>query len=515
MTPAKAQSKVNTPEFSTPQSILLLMMRFFIGWHFLYEGIIKLVDPNWSSVAYLAQSKWLFSGFFNWIAESPGILTVVDTLNIWGLIFIGAGLILGIFTRWASISGMLLLALYYTANPPFLATSGMTTEGNYLFIDKNLVEFMALGVLAVMPVRGLPGLDRLFHLLKTGKKSSAAGDESQDTPKSLPRRELIRSLSGVPVLAGFSAAAAFKLNPHSWEEKNLAGAEGVDTVSSATLKTFHYADLKDLKGTLPHGKIGNLELSRMFMGGNLIGGWAHARDLIYVSKLIKTYHSDEKVFETLRLGERCGLNTILTTTTLSRVINRYWKEQGGTIQFISDCAGAADLISGIKASIDGGAQACYVQGGIGDQMVEQGRIDEIGKAVDFIRQNGLPAGIGGHKIETIQACVEAGLKPDFWVKTLHRNQYWSARTDEEYNDNCWCLKPEETVAFMNEREEPWIAFKVLAAGAIDPAEGIRYAFESGADFVCLGMYDFQVVEDTNIAWDIFDKGFDRTRPWRA
>ena len=513
MTQSNAQTDVNTQKFSSLQSILLLMMRFFIGWHFLYEGIIKLIDPEWSSVAYLAQSKWLFSGFFNWISESPGVLPVVDLLNIWGLIFIGTGLILGIFTRWASLSGMLLLALYYTANPPFLQTSGMAMEGNYLFIDKNLVEFIALGVLAVMPVRGLPGLDRLFCLLKTDKKGSA-GEENKGTPQSLPRRELIRSLSGVPVLAGFSAVAALKLNP-SWEEKNLLESGGVDTVTSATLKTFHYADLKDLKGRLPSGKIGDMELSRMFMGGNLIGGWAHARDLIYVSKLIKTYHSDEKVFETLRLGERCGLNTILTTTTLSRVINRYWKEQGGTIQFISDCAGAADLISGIKASIDGGAQACYVQGGIGDQLVDEGKTDEIGKAVDFIRQNGLPAGIGAHKIETIQACVEAGLKPDFWVKTLHRNNYWSARTDEEYNDNGWCLKPEETIAYMNEREEPWIAYKVLAAGAIAPEEGIRFAFENGADFVCLGMYDFQVVEDTNITWKIFNKGFDRSRPWMA
>ncbi len=493
--------------------MFLLVMRFIIGWHFLYEGIIKLVDPNWSSVGFLAQSKWLLSGFFNWIAETPGVLSVVDALNIWGLIFIGAGLIVGLFTRWAALSGMLLLAMYYIANPPFMATSGMAMEGNYLFIDKNLVEFMALGVLAMIPVLGLPGLDRIIGLLRRDKKS---GESAQDAPpQSLPRRELIRSLSGVPVLAGFSAAAALKLNPNSWEEKNLAEAGGVDTVTSATLKTFHYADLKDLKGNLPYGKIGNLELSRMFMGGNLIGGWAHARDLIYVSKLIKTYHSDEKVFETLRLGERCGLNTILTTTTLSRVINRYWNEQGGTIQFISDCAGASDLITGVKKSIDGGAKACYVQGGIGDTLVAEGKFDEIAAALEYTRANGLPAGIGGHKIETIQGCVDAGLKPDFWVKTLHRNNYWSARTEEEYNDNCWCLKPEETIAYMNEREEPWIAFKVLAAGAIAPEEGVRYAFENGADFVCLGMYDFQVVEDTNIAWDIFEKGFDRNRPWRA
>jgi len=514
MAQGKSLSNINQTCLNSPLSAGLMLLRFIIGWHFLYEGIIKLVDPGWSSVGYLAQSKWLFSGIFNWIAVSPKVLAVVDQLNIWGLIFIGAGLILGFFTRWAAISGMFLLALYYTANPPFMATSGMAAEGNYLFIDKNLVELMALGVLAALPVRSLPGLDRIFHLLSPVGNSRTGGGDKDEAPQSLPRRELIRSLSGVPVLAGFSAAAAIKLSP-SWEEKNLLEAGGVDTVTSATLKTFHYADLKDLKGTLPYGNIGSMKLSRMFMGGNLMGGWAHARDLIYVSKLVKTYHSDEKVFETLRLGERCGLNTILTNPALCRVINRYWKEQGGTIQFISDCALGGDLIGGIKASIDGGAHACYVQGGIGDQLVAEGKIDEIGKAVDFIRQNGLPAGIGGHKIETIQACVEAGLKPDFWVKTLHRTNYWSARTEDEYNDNCWCLKPEDTIAYMNEREEPWIAFKVLAAGAIAPEEGIRYAFENGADFVCLGMYDFQVVEDTNIAWDIFNQGFARTRPWRA
>lgn len=501
-------------QFSSSFSWVLLLLRIVIGWHFLYEGVIKLFDTGWSSVGYLAQSKWLFSGFFNWIAETPSVLRLVDLLNIWGLIFIGVGLILGIFTRWAAVSGMLLLALYYIANPPFAATSGMSMEGNYLLIDKNLVELIALGVLAAVPSRGIPGLDRMLSLMKSSSESPGEG-RKEDAPQSLPRRELIRSLSGVPVLAGFTAAAAVKLNPYSWEEKNLAEAGGVDSVTSATLKTFHYADLKDLKGELPFGKIKDLELSRMFMGGNLIGGWAHARDLIYVSRLIKTYHTDEKVFETLRLGERCGLNTILTTTSLSRVINRYWKEQGGKIQFISDCAGASDLLTGIKLSIDGGAHACYVQGGIGDRLVEENKIDEIGEAVEFIRRNGLPAGIGGHKIETIKACVDAGLQPDFWVKTLHRTDYWSARTDEEYNDNCWCLKPEETIAFMNEREEPWIAFKVLAAGAIKPEEGIRYAFENGADFVCLGMYDFQVVEDTNHAWDIFDQGFERKRRWMA
>jgi phosphoribosyl-dephospho-CoA transferase len=63
--------------------------------------------------------------------------------------------------------------------------------------------------------------------------------------------------------------------------------------------------------------------------------------------------------------------------------------------------------------------------------------------------------------------------------------------------------------------EPWIAFKVLAAGAIKPEEGLKYAFNNGADFVCLGMYDFQIVEDVNIALDAFAGAKVRTRPWMA
>ena len=63
--------------------------------------------------------------------------------------------------------------------------------------------------------------------------------------------------------------------------------------------------------------------------------------------------------------------------------------------------------------------------------------------------------------------------------------------------------------------EPWIAFKVLAAGAIKPETGLKYAFENGADFVCLGMYDFQVVDDVNICLDTLANLGNRTRPWYA
>lgn len=320
----------------------------------------------------------------------------------------------------------------------------------------------------------------------------------------LARRGL---LAGIPALGAAIAGCKALLS---------RGQPGKpEAVSSASIKTFQFKTLKDLKGKVPHARIGKLEVSRLILGGNLIGGWAHARDLIYVSALVKAYHHTWKVFETFRLAEECGINAFLTNPVLCGIINDYWRRGLGKIKFISDCGGnPAKLLENIKKSIDHGASACYVQGGIADTLAARGEFDKIAKALEVIRDNGLPAGIGAHRIETVKGCVKAGLKPDFWMKTFHHTNYWSARHPEKH-DNIWCEHPDETKAFMRDLPQPWIAFKVLAAGAIHPRVGFPFAFKGGADFICVGMYDFQIVEDVNIALDALATSRQRERPWRA
>ena len=283
---------------------------------------------------------------------------------------------------------------------------------------------------------------------------------------------------------------------------------------------------KDSAKSMPTGKIGNVQISRLITGENQFSGWSHSRDLKYLSELFKAYNSEEKIMETLQICEEMGINTIITAS--SGYLNKYWKERGGRIQWIAQVHPKTnDLTSDIKRAVDNGAIGAYVQGGVGDSFAKNGRVDLLGKAVDFMKQNGIIAGIGGHSLEVIMASEKAGINNDFYMKTLHHGNYWSATPKEdrvEFNvdsgslndhDNIWAVTPEKTIEFMKKVKKPWIAFKVLAAGAIHPKSGFKYAFENGADFVCAGMFDFQVRVDAIIAKDIVSGKMNRQRPWRG
>ncbi len=145
------------------QIFWLVTLRVIIGWHFLYEGLVKLFSPNWSSIGYLMDSQGFLKGIYYWLASSPAILNVVDFLNVWGLIAIGLGLILGLFTNISLWAGILLLGMYYFSHPPFISLKyALPTEGSYLWVNKTLIELVALVVLLTFPTGKWIGLDRLI-----------------------------------------------------------------------------------------------------------------------------------------------------------------------------------------------------------------------------------------------------------------------------------------------------------------------------------------------------------------
>jgi len=285
---------------------------------------------------------------------------------------------------------------------------------------------------------------------------------------------------------------------------------------------------------VPIGRIGQVRISRLICGGNLIIGSAHDRDLLYMASLMRHYFTDQKIMETWQLCEECGINTMIGPVNSPyalgedptiRVYKRYREDWGGQIQWIAQTyPKSTDLTGSIQKAIDNGAVGAFVHGGIADNWVQLRRTDLLAKVFEFIRSNGLIAGTACHNLDVPVALEKAGTAPDFYMKTFHNDNYWSATPRAERprqglppHDNMWCTQPQETIAFLKTVPRPWIAFKVLAAGAIHPRDGFRFAFENGADFVNVGMFDFQVREDAILARDIMAEvtGKGRKRPWRG
>jgi uncharacterized membrane protein YphA (DoxX/SURF4 family) len=504
---------------------LLTLLRIAIGWHFLYEGCIKWLT-TWSSENYLNHSHSFMSGFYQWLAASPLRIEMVDILNIAGLTLIGLSLCFGLLSRWSSASGAFLLLLYYFAYPPFgLSLLLDAHEGSVFVVDKLLVEAVALAFIAACKEQGY-GLDAMLgqwkRKRKRGKKAPEAKVPVQEVilHEAGTRRDMLKNLISIPVLAGLGWGACRNNRKYS-----------LDALSGATIQVNQVA-LKELKGELPRGKLGNHALSRLVMGGNLIGGWAHARDLIYAGPLFKAYNTEKKIFETLMLCEQAGINSINIGFPTMPLMVKYKKVTGSKIKVITQVGlkeKSEDLFEDVSAAVDHGMDIIQLQGNWCDWLVRDGRFETIAKMMEHIRSQGLVAGMGAHTIDSLILCEEKGIVPDYYMKTMHHDNYWSAHPREnrkpfevdgaqssdhnQFHDNCFCPFPDRTVEFVNRAKIPVMGFKVLAAGAIHPRDGFRWAFENGADFICVGMFDFQVVDDVNICLEILQNIENRQRAW--
>ena len=141
---------MNINNYSKPQLNILIILRILIGWHFLYEGVLKVYNPEWTAQGYLLSSQGIFRPFFQWLA-SESLIGIVDSANIVILIFVGLALIGGIFERPAAFAGFVLLLLYYLAHPAFPGVEQGPVEGNYWLVNKNLIEGIALLALYYFP----------------------------------------------------------------------------------------------------------------------------------------------------------------------------------------------------------------------------------------------------------------------------------------------------------------------------------------------------------------------------
>lgn len=283
------------------------------------------------------------------------------------------------------------------------------------------------------------------------------------------------------------------------------------------------------KDTLACGQIGDLKISRILLGGNLLNHFTHSRDLKYVYNLTAHYNTDERIFETMALAEEHGINTVSCHNPPGIVskLKEYRRTYGSKMQWIicpymtpirKDVEKYSDEV---KELVDEGCDAIYHFGAESDYILSRkGNVDLIAKAVEIAKEHGVPSGVGAHDINVVIECEKAKVPADFYILTLHHHNYPSAPREDELKDShseipgYWCKNPQETIKVMKTVEKPWVAFKVMAAGAIPPSDAFMYAFGNGADHILAGMFDFEIAEDVMIAKKVISET-NRSRPWRS
>lgn len=340
------------------------------------------------------------------------------------------------------------------------------------------------------------------------------------------RRDFLRKASALTATAG----AVF-----SFEEQNLLAQQQMPAQGRFNLQAG--PPQPDDPRPMPMGELGGHKISRLIAGHNLVGGTAHARDLIYVSHLVRAYFTDDRILDTYQKYEERGINAafLRVETRQLALAKRYRQERGGKIQWVAQIViNEKDQQRDVDLALEQGAQIGYIRGLEGDRFFKNKRLDVIAAGIEYMKKNKMAVGVASHELDSLMAVEKADLGADFYVKTFNSAKYWSAGepvppdpnwkptetelVQSEYapgrHDNLWETTPRQTAEWFAKVNKPFVAYKVLGAGAIHPREGFKYAFENGADFISVGMYDFQIAEDAHITKELFAEGKpQRPRVW--
>ena len=436
------------------RDVACFLVRATIGWHFLYEGGWKLMQSDgWSCLSYLSAAQGPLAPIFRWMSTQSWLVAVGDRAVEFGLVAIGLALITGVLARVAAVFGIALMAMFYCCQPPEPFVPAMSgADGRFFLIERNVIEAMGLLLIAATPCwRGW---------LKT-------------------------LLPGAVVLALFGGCF--------WRHHQADGFKKVEAVTSATVKVHEFTALANLKAPFAErAKLGQTEVSRLALGGDLIAGHSHARDLIWTDEFMRRYNGGVTLGRTVRYCSFCGIDTAFAEPAYLVRMQEAAKEVGGELKFFANCATAEDAALA-KA---GGALGVYTRPEATDALARKGDAEGLKALFASLKATGLAVGVGAENVATVKFCVANDVLPDYWVLAFHSLDYPAATLKTKCN-NIWCADPEGTAAYMKTRPEPWVAIRGLAGGAIDPVKAYRFAVANGAAAVAIDLLDYRIVEVVN------------------
>jgi uncharacterized membrane protein YphA (DoxX/SURF4 family) len=180
--PADKQAAAIPPEFVEDESDALLKVTLG-GAPVKNEPALKNflpepTAPTWSDWSWLKWSRLQWSDF------------VVR----YGLPIVGVCLLLGLLTRTACIAGAYFLLMFYMAMPPLPGLpENPKAEGHYLYVNKNIIEMMALLALATTTSGRWVGLDGLLHFFSPFRRRRPAPE-----PKPVTQRSKVKDRDAAP-----------------------------------------------------------------------------------------------------------------------------------------------------------------------------------------------------------------------------------------------------------------------------------------------------------------------------
>jgi hypothetical protein len=238
-------------------------------------------------------------------------------------------------------------------------------------------------------------------------------------------------------------------------------------------------------------KIGDVQISRLVIGGNPFSGFSHQgpeRD-----REMKDYYTVDNIKAALRKAEAAGVNTVFARSDrhVRRLFNEYWNE-GGSIQWVAQTASEyGDQLRAVSAAVNDGATGAYIHGGIVDYWFANGEYDKLYEAADFIRDMGVITGMASHLVEAHE-WMRDNLELDFEMCCYYNP---SARTKSPHHvsthDEKWDVEHRGRM-LQYIQSAPWsvVHYKVFAGGNRSIDEGWRTlaANMRENDLVCIGHY---------------------------
>ena len=243
---------------------------------------------------------------------------------------------------------------------------------------------------------------------------------------------------------------------------------------------------------IPTIRIGPLSVTKMIIGGNPFSGFSH--QVPCRNDEMRHWYTTAHIKDALRQAEQLGINTHLSRADhhVMRYLMEYWDEGGHLQWFAQTCPEIGTLERGIDNAIAGHASACYLHGGVMDNLLANNQLDLVPPAIEKIHKAGLPAGIAGHDPRVFQWAERAKLPVDFYMCSY----YNPSRRDQNPEHNAAAVERYESedrdamVATIATLSKPAIHYKVFAAGRTPPKDALSFVAKHlrPQDTVCVGIF---------------------------